>query len=65
MTFLQKKCKYITVFNSPSNRAMYNESLVKRFIKLGVAWLDHPCSNYNTIIRFKYNNKLYINYGEV
>lgn len=47
---------------SPNNQAMYNESLVKRFVKLGVAWSEHSCSKYNTIIKFKYNNKLYINY---
>lgn len=25
---------------------MYNESLVKRFVKLGVAWSERSCSKY-------------------
>lgn len=53
--------KSIIVYISPSNRAMYNESLVKRFVKLGVAWSERSCSKYISL-NLNITIKLYINY---
>jgi len=43
---------------------MYNESLVKRFVKLGVAWSERSCSK-NILLNLNITIKLYINYCEV
>lgn len=55
----EKNVKSIIVYDSPSNRAMYNESLVKRFVKLGVAWSERSCSKY-ILLNLNITIKLYI-----